>query len=343
MSVVPILCVTGQSGRGKTTLLERLIGQLSAAGLAIGAIKHAAGGLDLHRPGKDSSRLTEAGARPVIAAGPNGTIIENPPAEAPLAELAYGFCAGCDLVLAEGYRHSPHDKLVVDSKGIRSQPGEQRFDRDDVAAVTQWVRSWLDRRRRLGEGIVGTILAGGQSRRMGADKSTMRIGGQPVLARLAELLADRTEQVWIVGRAGGQADLGRWARWHLDIRGGAGPLGGVATALHLAEAEGYAGVLAVACDMPLLGGEVLELLLERRDPARAATAFRNSATGRIEPLATIYELHSLEQIEQTLEAGSLSATAFLASAGAAVINLPAELASQLANVNTPDDLAQLDR
>ena len=341
MSTPPILCVTGQSGSGKTTLLERLVRELSAAGLAVGAVKHAAGGPDLRRPGKDSARLAEAGARPTIAAGPNGTIVENPPAEATLTELAWSFCSDCDLVLAEGYKHSPYDKLVVDRTGVRTAPGDGRFDRDDVAAVAKWVRIWLDRRRRLGRGVIGAILVGGQSRRMGTDKSAMRIEGRSVLARLAELLAGRTEQVWIVGRAGGDAEPGRWVRWHLDMYPNAGPLGGIATALHLAKAENLAAVLALACDMPLLGGEVLEMLLERRELARPATAFRNPATGRIEPLAAIYELHALDGIERAVEAGALSVTAFLASAGAAVIDLPAKLAGQLANVNTPDDLAGL--
>ena len=48
--------------------------------------------------------------------------------------------------------------------------------------------------------IVGVVLTGGQSRRMGVPKCDLVVGGRPVVARLCELLAARTREVVIVGR-----------------------------------------------------------------------------------------------------------------------------------------------
>jgi molybdopterin-guanine dinucleotide biosynthesis protein MobB len=152
----PILCVVGPSGSGKTTLLTRLIAALAGEGLRVGAVKHAAHGPQAGPDGKDSARLAAAGARPAVVAGPEGLIVHAPPRDLPLAELAETFCAGCDLVLAEGYRHGPHAKILLTGRGPpESLPGvglvvssagpagPGRLDRDDVAGIVGWIKGWL--------------------------------------------------------------------------------------------------------------------------------------------------------------------------------------------------------
>ena len=350
MTVPPILCVVGASGSGKTTLLEGLVAKLAGEALKVGAIKHAAGGLDLTAAGKDSSRLAEAGARPVVAAGPGELTVTGGAVDASPAELAERFCGACDLVLAEGFKRSPHDKVLVaaetaagEAAGISSvRLAVAGAERDDISAIAAWVRQWLGRRRELRAGVIGAILAGGQSRRMGTDKAALRLQGQPVLAHLAELLADRVEAVWVVGRSGPDELAGRFVRWHLDLRAGCGPLGGVATALHLAADNGPRAVLAVACDLPALGADVIDGLLEGRQRDAAASAVRNPSTGRVEPLMAVYEPDVLAEVERALDAGRRSATALLEAVGAHVVEIDPSLAGQLVNVNTPGDLDRIE-
>ncbi len=151
-----ILCVVGPSGSGKTTLLTRLIAALAGEGLRVGAVKHAAHGPQAGPDGKDSARLAAAGARPAVVAGPEGLIVHAPPRDLPLAELAATFCAGCDLVLAEGYRHAPHAKILLTGQepleplpGVRlvvcsaGPAGPGRLERDDVAGIVRWIKQWL--------------------------------------------------------------------------------------------------------------------------------------------------------------------------------------------------------
>ena len=63
---VPVLGVAAYSGTGKTTLLVRLIPLLTAKGLRIGLIKHSHHHFEIDHPEKDSFRLREAGANPVM-------------------------------------------------------------------------------------------------------------------------------------------------------------------------------------------------------------------------------------------------------------------------------------
>lgn len=56
-----------KSGTGKTTLLEKVIGSLKRRGYRVGVIKHDAHRFEIDHPGKDSYRLTAAGADDPIA------------------------------------------------------------------------------------------------------------------------------------------------------------------------------------------------------------------------------------------------------------------------------------
>ncbi len=104
----------GDSGAGKTTLIERLIGHFSRSGLRLAAIKHAHHGFDIDRPGKDSHRFRCAGAAQVLLASDQRWALlveepqtEEPPTGAPQAsalERQLARLGPCDLVLVEGFR-----------------------------------------------------------------------------------------------------------------------------------------------------------------------------------------------------------------------------------------------
>ncbi|WP_461394974.1 molybdopterin-guanine dinucleotide biosynthesis protein B, partial [Deferrisoma sp.] len=55
-----------KSGTGKTTLLEKVIGELTRRGYRVGTIKHDAHRFEIDHEGKDSWRLTRAGASPMV-------------------------------------------------------------------------------------------------------------------------------------------------------------------------------------------------------------------------------------------------------------------------------------
>ncbi|MCK7468820.1 MAG: molybdopterin-guanine dinucleotide biosynthesis protein B [Desulfosudis oleivorans] len=61
--------IAGHSGMGKTTLLERLVPEISSRGLVVSLIKHSHKNIEIDRPGKDSYRLREAGLQRGAAAG----------------------------------------------------------------------------------------------------------------------------------------------------------------------------------------------------------------------------------------------------------------------------------
>ena len=115
------IAIVGNSGAGKTTLLERLIPALKRKGLRVGAVKHDAHRFDIDHPGKDSHRLTSAGADTMmITSASMLAMVKRHAVSPPIEELLERYFSDMDLVLVEGFRGSSLPKIEVHRKAFRS-------------------------------------------------------------------------------------------------------------------------------------------------------------------------------------------------------------------------------
>jgi molybdopterin-guanine dinucleotide biosynthesis protein B len=107
--------IAGHSGMGKTTLLERLVPELTGRGLSVSLIKHSHKSIDIDRPGKDSYRLREAGCSEVVLLGNERWALMHELRGAPEPSLDYliGRLQPCDLVLVEGFKEGHFPKIEV--------------------------------------------------------------------------------------------------------------------------------------------------------------------------------------------------------------------------------------
>jgi molybdopterin-guanine dinucleotide biosynthesis protein B len=121
--VVPILSIVGRSNSGKTTLLEKLIRELTARGRRVGTIKHHFHGpVEVDVPGKDSWRHKRAGAHAVALSSPETLfVIRDTPRELPLEVIAHQALFEMDLVLTEGFKSGPMPKIEV-SRAVLDLP-----------------------------------------------------------------------------------------------------------------------------------------------------------------------------------------------------------------------------
>ena len=108
------IAIIGNSGAGKTTLLERLIPASKRKGLRVGVVKHDAHRFDIDHPGKDSHRLTAAGADTMmITSAEKLAMVKRHAASPPIEELLERYFSDMDLVLVEGFRGSSLPKIEV--------------------------------------------------------------------------------------------------------------------------------------------------------------------------------------------------------------------------------------
>jgi molybdopterin-guanine dinucleotide biosynthesis protein B len=109
----PLFGVVGWKNSGKTTLVSRLIEELTRRGVKVAAVKHAHHGFDVDQPGRDSYKVREAGAREVaVISGKRVAIMHELREEAePALEDVLPRLAGSDLILIEGFKQHNHPKI----------------------------------------------------------------------------------------------------------------------------------------------------------------------------------------------------------------------------------------
>lgn len=109
----PVFGITGWKNSGKTTLVTRLVSELSGRGLTVSTVKHAHHAFDIDQPGTDSHRHREAGASEVMIVSDQRWALmhelreeDEPPMIRALEKIS-----GCDLILVEGYKRENHPKI----------------------------------------------------------------------------------------------------------------------------------------------------------------------------------------------------------------------------------------
>ena len=196
--------------------------------------------------------------------------------------------------------------------------------------------------------IVGCILAGGRSSRMGGgDKALREIGGRPMLARVLDRLQPQVGR--IVLNANG--DPGRLAGFDLpvvadSIAGFAGPLAGVAACMNwVAEHETEAThIVTVAADTPFFPTNLADRLAEATGfdtdgIAMAATDGHRHPVFVLWPVALRSDLEDWMRTTDTYKVIAWARRHDLTMVEFPMITGKSDRIDPFFNVNTPEDLA----
>lgn len=110
----PAVTVVARSGTGKTTLLEKLIREMTTRGWTIGALKHDAHRFEIDREGKDSWRMTRAGAVvTTISSSEQTATIHRHDLEPSITEILERYFNDVDLILTEGFKSGDLPKIEI--------------------------------------------------------------------------------------------------------------------------------------------------------------------------------------------------------------------------------------
>jgi molybdopterin-guanine dinucleotide biosynthesis protein MobB len=356
-----VLGVAGWQGSGKTTLLEALVATLVADGLSVVVVKHDAHGLAFDVAGKDSDRLSRAGAEVIVDSPAERFERTRRDPDEPLLPRLVELERRCDLVLVEGYKGGPQPKVWLLREGEAAPPADVGevlaalpWDGDRVAFVAELVRrrlaaAWADAPRRAG------VLVGGASRRMGTPKQWLQIGGETLLARVAGAVAAAGPLALL----GGDAMRGPDGDGSVAAAPGSNDValvdvGSAATAVRLPDAPDVRGPLAgilaalrwapvcwlvASCDLPRLRATAVDWLLAERRPGRWAVLPR--VGGVVQPLLAVYEPQGLPLLEAIAADGASGPSRLEGHPHVATPEPPSELADCWRGVNTPQELAEL--
>ena len=195
-------------------------------------------------------------------------------------------------------------------------------------------------------GVVGILLAGGKSSRMGGgDKCLRPLGGKPILTRIIDRLNPQVAEIVI----NANGDPSRFEEFGLpvvpdSVAGFQGPLAGVLAGLEWVRTNrpGVEYAVTIATDTPFFPADLVQRFL--KSPGNA-TGFRvaQSDVG-LHPVIGLWPIGLCAGLENSLKRGERKATVWTRDHGAEpVFFCPVDVGSRnidpFFNINEPEDLA----
>ncbi len=190
--------------------------------------------------------------------------------------------------------------------------------------------------RRMTKDLSVVILAGGNSSRMGRDKSFVQVGGRAVIDRIvSQLDGYGAEMILITNKPDDYRYLG--LPQFGDLLPGKGALGGLYTAVTYASQP---RALVVACDMPFVNLRLLDHLVALASEFDAVVP---RLDGEAEPFRAVYSRECLGAMRAALDSGKMRVISWFPDVRVRFVEAaeveqydPQRLT--FFNVNTPEDL-----
>lgn len=233
-----------------------------------------------------------------------------------------------DLILLTGDQVTPYP-FLLDHLSQMGQQDVPVLSLDDTTSIAGYMNQYLENGL---PPLLGLVLAGGKSARMGDDKSRIDYHGLPQRDYAAQLLQPYCREVYLSVRPDQTGDPISSFPFISDTFLGLGPLGAILSAFR---ERPDAAWLVIACDLPFLNPETLELLIRQRNPSLMATAFNSPVNQLPEPLIAIWEPRSYPILLQFLAQGYDCPRKVLINSAIQLLEAPDPQA--LENVNTPEE------
>ncbi|MEM9522621.1 MAG: molybdenum cofactor guanylyltransferase MobA [Pseudomonadota bacterium] len=192
--------------------------------------------------------------------------------------------------------------------------------------------------------VIGVILAGGLSRRMGGgDKGMLELGGKPLLVHVIQRLSPQVDN--LILNANG--DPIRFSRFGLPvvadgIPGFAGPLAGVLAGLDYAARRGAKSIVTAASDTPFFPHDLragLESAAGAQGVELALAATPEAARGLVRhPTFGLWPVRLRGDLRAALVRGLRKVVSWTDRHDAATATFSTDGGDPFFNVNTPGDM-----
>jgi molybdopterin-guanine dinucleotide biosynthesis protein A len=186
--------------------------------------------------------------------------------------------------------------------------------------------------------ICGIILAGGESKRMGSDKTILNFRGKSLVERMAGIISPFCKKILISSNS--QHHIGIGYKVVPDEISGRGPIIGIYSSLRKSDSI-YNMVLPA--DLPLISAELVRFLLNHAKQEKISAIV--TPEGYIEPLCAMYPKTILPALEDFIQSGNNKLIDFLKANRFHPIQLSEKQSfyhpKLLLNVNTPEEFDKL--
>ena len=196
--------------------------------------------------------------------------------------------------------------------------------------------------------IIGIVLAGGKSSRMGGgDKALLPLGGRPLLAHVVARLRPQVAEIVL----NANDDPGRFAAFGLPLvadrfHGQMGPLAGIHAGLAWVKANRpeHRFVITVAADTPFFPADLVSRFCAATSMTDPKLVVARSESG-VHPVFGLWPVSLAPHLEDSLRRGARKALDFVAAQQAKEVACPpieigGKAVDPFFNINRPEDLTE---
>ncbi|MDO5538011.1 MAG: molybdenum cofactor guanylyltransferase [Desulfovibrionaceae bacterium] len=188
--------------------------------------------------------------------------------------------------------------------------------------------------------LLGVVLAGGRSRRMGRDKAGLTLpDGRTFLKRACDVLGQLCPHVAVSWHSTARQEI-EGVTPLFDTTSEIGPLGGLASGLTEAARLDLAGMIVLPCDAPLVTVDMILRLVQawRESHDEVLASVFMSQDRRVHPLVGVWDGRALPTVLMAAGFGEYSLRNALPSHAWRFVNCSPAEERLLVNVNTAKEL-----
>jgi len=187
--------------------------------------------------------------------------------------------------------------------------------------------------------ILGTVLAGGKSRRFGEDKSQVKLGGKLLIDYILSEIIDEFNEVLVVSNNLIEFKQSEKISLIKDFKKDLGPLGGVLTAMKWVKDNNkdYQWISTFPVDTPFFKNQILKDFFKKINMKEGKLFFINSNDTR-HNIFGLWSLDLMDKLREDLDKGERKVEVWANSIGVKNINMKFENKDPFFNINTKEDL-----
>ena len=187
--------------------------------------------------------------------------------------------------------------------------------------------------------ILGTVLAGGKSVRLGMDKSQVKLADKLLIDYILSEIIEEFKEILIVANKSIDFQKSNKISVIEDFKKDLGPLGGVFTAMKWIKDNNkdYQWVSTFPTDSPFFKNKILKDFFNEIHPEESKLFFIKSNNTR-HNIFGLWSLELINKLEEDLNKGERKVEVWANSVGVKVINMDFEKDDPFFNINTKEDL-----
>ena len=189
--------------------------------------------------------------------------------------------------------------------------------------------------------ILGTVLAGGKSVRLGMDKSQVKLADKLLIDYILSEIIEEFKEILIVANKSIDFQKSNKISVIEDFKKDLGPLGGVFTAMKWIKDnnKNYQWVSTFPTDSPFFKNKILKDFFNEIHPEESKLFFIKSNNTR-HNIFGLWSLELMNKLEEDLNKGERKVEVWANSVGVKVINMNFEKDDPFFNINTKEDLIE---